>query len=322
MTGKHGASTPVTVAAISFSPKKFDIHGNARRLEELFREAGARGAQLALAPEGALDGVVAMGVLRGEWPAARALDASATIDSDVIQGFRHLAAELSMSLAFGFAERIGDEIYNTALYISNRGEFRGKYHKMALAEGYHDSWWFNRVGQENRAFDTPLGRCGFMICYDRWDARASRLPVLDGAQFLLVPTYGNRSEHNDKHVLARATENRVPLVQSNGTGAALIISGGEIVARHIAAVENRDPGTVTAGTIHVPTASGTDEQARRTLESDYLRWRDEHLRSRFCARRDEYLQQWGGTMTAPVLGGDPATRGRWLPDTTGPGSLP
>ena len=288
----------IQVAAVSFSPGKFAINDNADRLECLFRQAGESGAQLALAPEGSLDGIVAMGVLTGEWPASRALDAALTIDSDVIKRFQTLAAGLSLCLAFGFAERIGGEIYNTAVLIDDQGGIRGKYHKMALAEGYHDSWWFNRVGRHSRPIDTPFGPCGFMICYDRWDPRAARIPVLGGARFLLVPTYGNRSDHNDRQVLARASEVGVPLVQANGSGAAVIISGGRIVKRHLSPTENADPGTVTMATIDLPQASNLDQQAQAELSSEYVAWRDAHMRARFIDRRAEYMEQWGGTRKA------------------------
>lgn len=286
----------VRVAAVSFSPVKFDTEGNARKLEVLFRRAADKGAELALAPEGSLDGIVAMGVLKGEWPALRALDAALTIDSEVIRHFRRLADEIAMCLAFGFAERIEDEIYNTAVFIDDHGEIRGTYHKMVLAEGYHDSWWFNRIGHQSRAVDTPFGPCGFMICYDRWDPRAARLPVLDGATFLLVPTYGQRGEQNDQVVLARARENGVPLVQANGTGASLIVDDGEVVAKHFAPEENADPGTVTIATIHIPAERHRDEQGREALGNEYLGWRDRRVRDRFVEKRSDYLVHWGGTV--------------------------
>ena len=46
----------VQVAAISFVPRKFDLEGNGNRLEEMFRRAAAGGAELAVAPEGVLEG--------------------------------------------------------------------------------------------------------------------------------------------------------------------------------------------------------------------------------------------------------------------------
>ena len=49
---------------------------------------------------------------------------------------------------------------------------------------------YNEVGEHGRAFDTPLGRVGFLICNDRWNADLARLPVLDGADLILIPSYG------------------------------------------------------------------------------------------------------------------------------------
>ena len=70
----------VDVAAISFRPKKFDLADNADRLEAMFRAAAEGGAQLALAPEGVLEGYVVMELITGEepkngcgtWPSPRA----------------------------------------------------------------------------------------------------------------------------------------------------------------------------------------------------------------------------------------------------------
>ena len=154
----------VKVAACSFVPKKFDLDANADRLEKCFRTAAGRSAQLALGPEGVLEGYVVNEILAGKAPAKRMLDVAVTIDGPVIKRFCSLARELQMCLAFGFAERIGRDAYNTAVFIDHRGRICGKYHKMQFAEGYHRSWWFNRIGQKSRSFKTPFGKCGFLIC--------------------------------------------------------------------------------------------------------------------------------------------------------------
>ena len=49
--------------------------------------------------------------------------------------------------------------------------------KSQLAEGASDSWPFNRIGESLRAFDTPLGRVGMMICNDRWNPMIARTLV-------------------------------------------------------------------------------------------------------------------------------------------------
>ena len=145
----------VDVAAISFVPVKFDLEGNGNRLEELFRRAAAGGAQLAVAPEGALEGYVVNELVSGEEPPQRMNEVAVTMRGPVIGRFRDLARELGMCLAFGCAEKIGKDVFNCAVFIDGSGRLCGRYHKMQLAEGSHRTWWYNRLGRRSRR-STPL----------------------------------------------------------------------------------------------------------------------------------------------------------------------
>ena len=187
----HCQDKPVTVrvAAVSFVPEKFDLAGNAQRLELAFSRAKKGGARIAVAPEGALDGYVVNEIISGKVPERRMQDVAIPIDHPIIRRFEKLASSLEMCLVFGFAERIDKDVYNCAVFIDHNGMICGKYHKMQFAEGYDARWWFNRLGTTSRAFDTPFGRCGIMICNDRWNPALARIPVLDGAQFLVILHY-------------------------------------------------------------------------------------------------------------------------------------
>ena len=199
-------------------------------------------------------------------------EAAVSLQGPEIGRFRTLARELGMCLAFGLAERIGGDVYNCAVFIDGAGEIRGTYHKMQLAEGYHDDWWFNRLGTRSRAFATPFGKCGVLICNDRWNPDIARIPVLDGARYLLIPSYGSRGRHQDRAVLARARENGVPIVEAN-VGVTLIISKGEVVACE------RRVDAMTVGVIDVPAAPSTANRDRQ--EETFLRWRAEEMPNRF-----------------------------------------
>lgn len=262
----------VNVAAISFEPEKFALDDNLERLETLFRQAAAGGAQLAVAPEGSLEGYVVMPIIAGEQTPARMREVALTVRSAPIARLRALARELGICLAFGFAERLGQEIFNCAAFIDRNGRLCGRYHKMQLAEGSHRSWWYNRLGKKSRAFNTPFGRCGFLICNDRWNPDLGRIPVLDGARYLLIPSYGSRARAQDRAVLARARENGVPIVEAN-VGLTLIISKGEIVARSA-----RRTGVIF-GTIDIP--APPSPQNRDEQEHAFLRWRQKEMPKRY-----------------------------------------
>ena len=265
----------VKVAAISFKPKKMDMKSNADRLESMFREAAAGGAQLAIGPEGVLEGYVVNEIIDGHLAAQRINEVALTMRSAVIQRFRELARELEMCLVFGLAERIGRNVYNCAVFLDQRGRLCGKYHKMQLAEGSHRTWWWNRLGKNSRAFNTPFGRAGMLICNDRWNPDIARIPVLDGAQYLLIPSFGSCSLDQDQAVLARARENGVPIVEAN-VGVTLIISKGKIVAL------SRKQTAVTHGIIAVPAA--TCARNRDAHEKGFFAWRKKEMALRYANR--------------------------------------
>ena len=289
----------VSVAAISFQPEKFGVQANADRLEEMYRKAAAGGAQLAVAPEGVLEGYVVNPIITGEVPAQQMAEVALTVRSPVIGRFRALARELNMCLALGFAERIGKDVFNCAAFIDQNGRLCGKYHKMQLAEGTHRSWWWNRLGRKSRAVRTPFGRCGFLICNDRWNPDIARIPVLDGARYLLIPSFGSRSRDQDRAVLARARENGVPVVEAN-VGVTLIISKGEIVNL------SRKETAVTFGTIEVPAAATPGNRDRH--ERAFLRWRKQAMPERYTS----YMKRVKGK----TAGKDPKHR-RMRHDATG-----
>jgi predicted amidohydrolase len=281
----------VRVAAISFVPVKFDLQHNAGELDRLFRQAASAGARIAVAPEGALEGYVVNEIIEGRAAESRMHDVAIPIDHPLIGRFRRLAAELGMCLVFGFAERQGEDVFNCAVFIDGTGAIRGKYHKMQLAEGYDEAWWFNRLGAASRAFDTPYGRAGILICNDRWNPDLARIPVLDGARFLLIPSYGSKSQEQDQAVLRRARENGVPIVEAN-VGVTLVVDHGAI------AIVDRSETTITYGEITIPAAARADAPERDRLERSFLEWRKKEM-----ARRLEKTRQKVSAKAATQEGG-------------------
>lgn len=268
------ASTNVRVAAISFVPKKFDLQHNAKRLESLFIQAATNGAKIAVAPEGALEGYVVNEIIAGKAPPESMNDLAVPLDSKVIQRFQKLAHVHDLCLVFGLAERIGKDVFNCAVFIDNTGQIAGKQHKMQFAEGYHPDWWFNRLAKNNRAFDTPYGRAGIMICNDRWNPMIAKIPALDGAQFLIIPSFGSRSRRQDEAVLARAKENNLPIIEAN-VGVTLIVSENKI-----AAVDREEEG-ITYSDIKIPTSSVINSEERDRAEAEFMKWRATEMKKRY-----------------------------------------
>ena len=272
--GSALATTNVRVAAISFVPKKFDLPHNAKRLESLFIQAATNGAKIAVAPEGALEGYVVNEIIAGKASPESMNNLAVPLDSRVVRRFQKLARQYDLCLVFGLAERIGKNVFNCAVFIDNTGKIAGKQHKMQFAEGYHPEWWFNRLAKNNRAFDTPYGRCGIMICNDRWNPMIARIPALDGAQFLIIPSFGSRSKAQDKAVLARAKENNLPIIEAN-VGVTLIVSENKI-----AAVDRHEEG-ITYSNIKIPSRHVIKPKERDRAEAEFMEWRKTEMQKRY-----------------------------------------
>ncbi len=280
---KPTASEPVQtvrVAAISYVPKKLDLAGNADRLEAAFREAAAGGARIAVAPEGALDGYVINDILAGTITEEQLAAVAIPIDDPILQRFQALANSLNLCLAFGFAERIGEEIFNCAVFLDDQGRIAGKYHKMQFDEGYHPEWWWNRLGAQSRAFETPFGRAGFLICNDRWNPDLARIPVLDGAEFLMIPAYGSRSQAQDDAVRSRARENGVPVIEAN-VGVTLIVGNKGMVL-----AQQKEESAITYSEIQIRSRDTRDPKARDAAEQAFLIWRKDEMSRRYAKRPD------------------------------------
>ena len=272
--------TTIRAAAVNFKPRPWGKDDNADHLEALFAQAVEAGAELVVGPEGILDGYVAMQALTHHEKRAAMLDIAEPIDGPFVTRFRKLAAQWHVCLAFGITARIGKrDLYNLGVFIDQDGNIRGTHAKAQFAEGYLPNWYFNRIGNTLRAFDTPLGRCGILICNERWNPLTARALCLDGARFLCILTYGEKTRRQDNSVLARARENGVPIVQSN-VGCNLLISKGEIVAR------GSGHDIVTPGEIDIPAPPNT--RNARAVEREFLIARNANLAEARDYLRNKY----------------------------------
>ena len=283
----------IKATAISIKPRKWDKEGNADKVEKYFRLAAKEDPDVIITTEGVLEGYVVMDVMEGRRSAQDLLDIAEPIDGTYIQRFQRLAKELGTCLCFGFAERVDYDVYNTAVFIDSEGTICGKYHKVQLAEGTHPSCNYNRVGNTLRAFDTPLGRVGIVICNDRWNPMIVRALALDGARLLFISSYGSKTNKQNKAVLSRARENGIPIVEAN-VGMTLIITKGEIVAYRWG------NDMITTAMVDVPALPST--AAARKYEQEYLRLQGPEMARRY----EESLKRIRGDRHDINLAGWPA----------------
>jgi predicted amidohydrolase len=222
-----------------------DLDFDLRRIGTLIDHARRSGVGLLVLPDAALGGYLAD--LRH--PDPDALPPALDPDGPLIAEVARLAAE--MVVCVGYCEADGDDRYNSAVCVSGDGVL-GRHRKVHQPAGESIAY---RAGGEFAAFDTPVGRLGMLIDYDKTFPEAARSLALDGAEILAClsawPTsitnraprmaQDRQSRLFDLYDCARAAENQVVLASSNQTGALggmkflgqakVVGPGGEVLAR-------------------------------------------------------------------------------------------
>tara|TARA_B100000949_G_C13856577_1_gene274837 strand:- start:71 stop:454 length:384 start_codon:yes stop_codon:yes gene_type:complete len=113
----------------------------------------------------------------------------------------------------------------------------------------------------------------------------ARTMVLDGAQMLLINSYGMKVKKQNQAVLARARENGVPVVEAN-VGVNMIVSKGEVVGY------KWGNDCVTTADIYIPLNPST--KLSREHEQHYLELQGPEM----ALRSAEYLKVLGGGNSA------------------------
>jgi predicted amidohydrolase len=222
-----------------------DLVFDLQRVATLIEHARRSGVSLLVLPDATLGGY--LGDLHKPDPTA--LPPALELDDPHVRKVVALAAE--MVVCFGFCEAEGDRRYNTALCVHGDGVL-GNHRKVHQPAGESIAY---SAGECFSAFDTPVGRIGMLIDYDKTFPESARTLTLDGADVLAClsawPTsLTNRAPRMaqdrqarlfDLYDQARAAENQIVLVSSNQTGvlgelhflgqAKVVGPGGDILAR-------------------------------------------------------------------------------------------
>ncbi len=213
--------TDVTIAAVA-APFDRDMEAGFARIEQILDEARLAGAELVVLPEAAIGGYVADLHVGSRVEPPPAL----LVDGPEIKRMIELAGDLIVCV--GYCEQVGARRYNAAICVG-QGRTWGTYRKVhqPLAEGSTYG-----AGDRFTAFDTPVGRIGMLICWDKGFAEAARTLALDGAEIVACMSAwpASRTERAprieddrwtarfDLFDRARALDNQFIWVASNQTG--------------------------------------------------------------------------------------------------------
>ncbi|AQA02228.1 carbon-nitrogen hydrolase family protein [Mycobacterium sp. MS1601] len=218
-----------TLAAVSANFTR-DLDQNYALIASLADEARERGVDFLALPEAAIGGYLSSLGNHGDTvkTTTRSLPPAIRIDGPEIKRVQHLAGDLVVAIGFCELADDGETRYNAAALLDG-GNIYGVYRKVHQPLGESMSY---SAGSRYDVYDTPAGRIGLQICYDKAFPEAARMMALDGAQIIASlsawPAARTATAENlqddrwtyrfNQFDIARALDNQVFWVAANQSG--------------------------------------------------------------------------------------------------------
>jgi len=193
------SDAPFLVAAVQAAPVFLDREATVEKACSLIAEAGARGARLAVFPEGFIPAypLWVWFIPAGETQALRELYAellenAVTIPSAATDRLCAAARDAGAHVAIGVnelnAEASGTSLYNTLLYIGADGRILGKHRKLVPTAGER-LVHAQGDGSTLEVYDLDVGRLGGLVCWENYMPLARYAMYAWGVQLYVAPTW-------------------------------------------------------------------------------------------------------------------------------------
>lgn len=202
-----------------------DLRVCMQQVERILAQARERGAALVVLPESTLGGYLYEPHVIGA-PAPCEAPPALRRDGEELAQIARMAGDLIVCV--GYTEDAPDGRYSSAACINGDG-ILGHHRKVHVPAAERASF---SAGTGFAAFDTPMGRIGMLICYDKTFPEAARQLALDGAGLIaslsawpvcrVDPASWMRRDLQVRHFnlldQTRALENQVVWVSANQVG--------------------------------------------------------------------------------------------------------
>ncbi|PPF56321.1 carbon-nitrogen hydrolase family protein [Clavibacter michiganensis] len=171
-----------TVAAVSANFTR-DLDQNYALIASLIAEARENGVELIAFPEAAIGGYLSSLGNHGDTlrTTTRSLPPAIRLDGPEIRRVQEIAGDMVVCIGFCELDDDGETRYNAAACLDGSRVY-GSYRKVHQPLGEAMSY---SAGDVYEAFDTPVGRVGLQICYDKAFPEAARSLAMDGAEIIV-----------------------------------------------------------------------------------------------------------------------------------------
>ena len=190
---------------------------NYEKSVELIQAAAKEGARLICFPEIQLSPF---------FPQYAGRDASRWIipaDSTYIRKICGACKAAGIYAAPNFYIEEGGRRYDMSLLISDKGAILGRQKMVHIAQAacFFEQDYYFPSEEGFHVFDTPLGKIGIVVCFDRHYPESVRTEALKGAELILIPTANTKAEPSELfrwEIKIQAFQNSVNIAMCNRTG--------------------------------------------------------------------------------------------------------
>ena len=208
-----------------------DPEQNCRKSLAQIALAAREGAQLIVFPEVQLSPF---------FPQYEGRDASGYCvewDGPVIQAFCEACRENRIYASPNFYTEKDGKRFDMSFLIDDRGEILGTQEMVHIAQCpcFYEQDYYTPSEEGFRVFDTPIGKIGIVVCFDRHYPESIRTEALRGADLILIPTANTADEPSELfqwEIKIQAFQNSVFAAMCNRVGRedGMLFSGESIVA--------------------------------------------------------------------------------------------
>lgn len=261
-----------TIAAVAANFTR-DLEQNYQTIADYVAQARERGVDFLVFPEAAIGGYLSSLGNHGDTVknTTRSMPPAIRLDGPEIQRVQSIIGDTLIAIGFCELADDGETRYNAAAILDG-SRIYGSYRKVHQPLGENMSY---SSGSDYGVFDTPVGRVGLQICYDKAFPEAARVMALNGAEIVAslsawpaarTATAENLQEDRwtyrfNTFDIARALDNQIFWIAANQAGtfgslryvanAKIVDPGGNILdttllSSGMAVAEVDIPGTFTA----------------------------------------------------------------------------
>ncbi|MEE4025966.1 carbon-nitrogen hydrolase family protein [Gordonia sp. PKS22-38] len=170
-----------TIAAVAANFTR-DLEQNYETIADYVAQARERGVDFLVFPEAAIGGYLSSLGNHGDTVknTTRSMPPAISLDGPEIARVQSIIGDLVIAIGFCELADDGETRYNAAAVLDGT-QIYGSYRKVHQPLGENMSY---SSGTDYGVFDTPVGRVGLQICYDKAFPEAARVMALDGAEII------------------------------------------------------------------------------------------------------------------------------------------